>query len=204
MEFGLCPVLHPHTPYVSSVITFRSLFGAQWQRDWVGHSLTTVSVSHRQGREYADTLNTHREESVCHCGLVQFPKLGLRCCPEILNTVDHSVFSALAFFVCYNNQSVDTVILYVCLLSCMFFSTYHLWCLLCCLTTLQTEFPSGQQMAWCHVVLHYKSVLLSTQVQYLSFHLPWTQNQNHCMTHNLNQNKVNHEGIHTAYITGSS
>lgn len=121
MEFGLCPVLHPHTPYVSSVITFRSLFGAQWQRDWVGHSLTTVSVSHRQGREYADTLNTHREESVCHCGLVQFPKLGLRCCPEILNTVDHSVFSALAFFVCYNNQSVDTVILYVCLLSCMFF-----------------------------------------------------------------------------------
>lgn len=38
-----------HTPYVSSVITFRSLFGAQWQRDWVGHGLTTVSVSHRQG-----------------------------------------------------------------------------------------------------------------------------------------------------------
>lgn len=49
MEFRFCSLLHPHT--VSAVITFRSLFGAQWQRDWVGHSLTLVSASCRLREE---------------------------------------------------------------------------------------------------------------------------------------------------------
>lgn len=57
MEFRFCSLLHPLT--VSAVITFRSLLGAQWQRDWVGHSLTLVSASCRL-REEAEIspLNT--------------------------------------------------------------------------------------------------------------------------------------------------
>lgn len=58
---------------------------------------------------------------------------------------------------------------------------------------------------WCSVVLlHFKPILLSTPEEYLSFHLPGTQNHRQYVTYNPQGNRINNESIHTAYISGSS
>lgn len=78
-----------HTPCVSSVITFRSLFRAQCQRDWAGHSLTTVSVSHRLGEDIHPQCRIY----VPLCGLVWFTKLGRWWPDKFTNRISPATFS---------------------------------------------------------------------------------------------------------------
>lgn len=113
-----CALCFIRTPYVSSVITFRSLFGAQWQRDWVGHSLTTVSVSHRRRERICPE---HSEARICVplCGRAQFSKLWLRCVPEIFSRIYNNIFLIWLFQFCQLTCVYHYIV--CCLLSCVLF-----------------------------------------------------------------------------------
>lgn len=112
-----------HTPYVSSVITFRSLFRAQWQRDWVGRGLTTVSVSHRQAENMqtpsALIETTDPSAIVWLSSLYQF-RTQEPCWPEILKE-DRSKHLNLGFKCVQPDKNV-TCCGYIAknLFSCMF------------------------------------------------------------------------------------
>ena len=113
MEFGFCPLLHPHTlcvicHYIQVIVWSSVAAWLSWPR------LDNCLCFTQTERERICRHPQHSQGRICVplCGLVQVPRLGLRCRPEISNRISHVTF----LLPLHCEESV------VCLpLSCLFF-----------------------------------------------------------------------------------